>query len=260
MADPCTRTPEIALIDLVSSDSGVHAIDSPVKIKILSLLQDRDLSFDDIVSRCQKAKSTVSVHLKDLYEAGIVGSRPDPVDRRKKVFYLDSFLLGGTARPEREKCPVGIPESIVFPRGASSSVFFRFTLRTIRVSLIREGVSIDPLLHRAGLQVGQAVYQEVADPEFGVFLSNLQAFWKTRDLGRIEVESSDPVVLRIYDCFECVDLPRIGKPACALDAGILTGLFSAWYGNDQAATETSCYAMGNRYCEFVVEEKPPRLV
>ena len=260
MADPCTRAPEVALIDLVSSDSGVHAIDSPVKVRILSLLQDRDLSFDEIVSRCQKAKSTVSVHLKDLSEAGIVGSRPDPVDRRKKVFYLDSFLLGGTTRPERETGPLPLPEGIVFPKGASASVFFRFTLRSIRVSLIREGVSIDPLLHRAGLQVGHAVYQEVADPDFGVFLANLQSFWKTRDLGRIEVESYEPVVLRIYDCYECIDLPRIGKPACALDAGILTALFSAWNGSDQAAIETSCYAMGDQYCEFVVEEKPPRLV
>ena len=47
-------------IELLVTNGGVRAVDSPVRIKILSLLRDRELSFHEIVQETCKAKSTVS--------------------------------------------------------------------------------------------------------------------------------------------------------------------------------------------------------
>jgi len=51
-------------IELFSTTEGIYAINSPVRVKILSMLRKGELSFDELVSLSGKAKSTVSVHLR----------------------------------------------------------------------------------------------------------------------------------------------------------------------------------------------------
>lgn len=246
-------TPVQPLLELVTVDNEVRAIEGRIKVRILSLLSERDMSFEEIVSRCDKAKSTISVHLKDLTGAGIIGYRHDPLDGRRKIFYLKSPLLGDATHPDREKFPYDLGLDRELTPDAAPSALLRFIMRTVRVTLLREGVSIDPLLYRAGLEVGRALYPDVTDPDLDLFLAHIAQFWKTWDLGRIEVIGKDPVILHIFDCFECVDLPLMGKPACAFDRGVLSSLFSQWFGDPRVANETRCYAMGNQYCEFQLD-------
>ena len=52
-------------VRIFASDSGIKAIDSPVKVNILEMLKDGELPFEEIVARSGRAKSTVSVHLRE---------------------------------------------------------------------------------------------------------------------------------------------------------------------------------------------------
>jgi len=61
----------------------------------------------------------------------------------------------------------------------------------------------------------------------------------------------------VYDCFECGDLPQLGRPACAFDSGVLKAVFSRFFESDQQVTETACYAMGDDHCRFLIESKVP---
>ncbi|MCE7698158.1 MAG: winged helix-turn-helix domain-containing protein [Methanobacterium paludis] len=81
-------------IELFATPDSVYAIDSPVRVKILSLLREGELSFDKIAELSGKAKSTVSVHLKKMAKEGIIGSKQDPDDARKKIFFIKSEYLG----------------------------------------------------------------------------------------------------------------------------------------------------------------------
>ena len=69
-------------IELFSTPEGIYAINSPVRVKILSMLRQGELSFDQLVELSGKAKSTVSVHLKRMADEGIIGSKTDPLDAR----------------------------------------------------------------------------------------------------------------------------------------------------------------------------------
>src|SRR5208337_1182068 len=111
--------------------------------------------------------------------------------------------------------------------------------RTIRVSLLNDGIDVDPVLHEAGINVGKALYRRVADEDLNKFLKNIAAFWSAQKLGRIEVESTEPLILLVYDCFECQDLPYLGRPACAFDSGILQSLFSGYYEDPINVKETN---------------------
>jgi predicted hydrocarbon binding protein len=238
--------------ELFATRSGIRAVESPVRMKIVSMLLKKEMSFDDIVASSGKVKSTISVHLKSLVDDGIVSSRADPMDARKKIFFIDSSYLGGLSR--RKKIEKDVEEYITGHALDSDDpfAFFRLMFRTIRVSLLNDGIDLDPVLHKAGGNVGEALYGKVADEDIGRLLEGLATFWSANKLGRLEVKGKEPPVIHVYDCFECQDLPFLGRPACAFDSGILETVFSRHYGGAASVKETNCYAMGDNYCRFEI--------
>jgi len=241
--------------ELFATSDGIQAVGSPVRMKILSMLLEREMGFDEIVASSARAKSTISVHLKSLANDGIMSSKSDPKDSRRKIFYIDSEYLGGLSRRSRLEKDM---EEYISKYALSSDdpfTFFRLVFRTIRVAFLNEGIDLDPVLHEAGENVGRALYAKVANPDLNKLLKTLAAFWKTRRLGRMEVKSFEPLIIHIYDCFECQDLPFLDRPACVFDSGILKAIFSKHYSGPVSVKETNCYAMGNGYCRFVIENK-----
>jgi uncharacterized protein len=247
---PASLRDDLPAVALYSTPAGIRTVRSPVRVKILSVLSTRDLTFDEIVRLSGRAKSTVSIHLRGLEEDGIIGSKTDPHDERKKIFFLLSHSLGnltaGLAADDAADRAGRLADSDD-PFG-----FYRYMFRTIRVSLLAEGINIDPVLFASGNQVGRTLAASLADRRLPVLLEKLGAFWRKHNLGTLEVESLAPLTLRAYDCFECGSLPQLGRPACAFDSGILDALFSAHFKKPQQVEETACYAMGDDHCRFVI--------
>ncbi len=243
-------------IKMFGTPQGINVIDSPIKAKILSILKDGGLSASKIVLLTGKSKSTISAHLKDLLDVGIIDSNPDLVDRRRKIFFIKSRYLG-----DLTSCEMNLEDDIneylksQVTNSEDPFKFFRFIFRTIRVALIEEGVNIDPILHNAGYKVGETFYDKLKDPKTAKFTENVASFWENNMLGRIKVEKLEPLTIRAYDCFECEDLPKIGRPACAFDSGILEAVFSAHYHQKVDVEEIKCYAKGDNYCSFVIKKK-----
>jgi predicted hydrocarbon binding protein/DNA-binding HxlR family transcriptional regulator len=240
-------------VELFSTPKGLYVVDSPIRIKILNLLREKERKFDEIVDLSGKAKSTISEHLKKLYEEGIVDSKIDPEDARKKIFSLKSEYLGELSREKLFKEDLKKYVQSYLESDGSPFEFFRLLFQTMRVSLISQGISVDPILHEAGFQVGETLYPSLKAPDDQKFLENIAQFWDSHQLGRVELKSTDPLVINVYDCFECKGLPYMGKTACAFDSGLLMALFSAHYNKPREVTETKCYATGDDYCQFFVE-------
>jgi uncharacterized protein len=239
-------------IGLFGTEDGIRTVESPVRSAIIRVLNGRELSFQEIVQSTQKAKSTVSAHIRVLLKEGIIGEKPDLADSRRKIFYIRSRFLGELS-PEIlcNDDDQGHMEA-AFLQGGNPSIFYKIMFRTIRVSLMSRGINIDPILREAGFRMGQGLYASIATPDLSTLLDKTVEFWKQHNLGRIVVENYSPVTLIVYDCFECDDLPYLGRPACALDAGILEAVFSGHFGADHMATELRCYAMGDDHCKFVI--------
>jgi predicted hydrocarbon binding protein len=244
-------------IRIFASDAGIKAIDSPVKVNILEMLKDGEMPFEEIVARSGRAKSTVSVHLKDLSDSRIIGSRGDPDDARKKLFFLYSSYLVGASGMDRSlfEAEKNIPAYV--PSGNDTVAFFRFILSTVRITLLSEGISIDPLLHSAGTRVGRRISETVANPKTKELIDNVVDFWDIHALGRVELEKADPLTLNFYECFECRDFPMTGKPACVFESGVLSAIFSDHYGTYHRALETKCCAMGDMCCRFEIRPGKP---
>ena len=247
---PSSRPDDLPAVGLFSTPAGIRTVRSPVRVKILSVLSTRDLTFDEIVRLSGRAKSTVSVHLRGLEQDGIISARTDPEDERKKIFSLRSHALGnltgGIAADD------GADRAGRLIAGDDPFGFYRYMFRTIRVSLLAEGINIDPVLRESGNRVGRTVAANLADRKLPVLLERLRLFWRKHNLGTLEIESLAPLTLRAYDCFECANLPQLGRPACAFDSGILDAVFSDHFKKPQQVDETACYAMGDDHCRFVI--------
>jgi hypothetical protein len=119
---------------------------------------------------------------------------------------------------------------------------------------MNQGVNIDPILHDAGLSVGEVLYDQLQSTKEEYFLQNIANFWETHNLGRVEVKSIKPLIINVNDCFECSGLPQLNRPACAFDTGILEALFSRHYKEEALVQEVKCHAMGSGYCSFIIEK------
>ena len=243
-------------VGLFATPSGIRAVQSPARAKILSVLAEHELPFDEIVRQSGKAKSTVSVQLQGLEHEGIIIGRRNPEDSRKKLFSISSPLVGNLAgvRPDLKETPEGLARLVA---GPDPFRFYRLMFRTIRVSLLSEGINIDPVLRNAGYEVGERIYSALAAPDLEEILERTTKFWTKNNLGTLEVESTGPLVMRVYDCFECGSLPELGRPACAFDSGILQAIFTRHYRKPQQVDETACYAMGDDHCRFVIAPGTP---
>lgn len=244
--------PDNVQIELFATPDGVKAIKSPVRVRILSMLKEGDLSFDDIVKLSGRAKSTVSSHLKAMTRDRIISSRMDPNDARKKIFFIQSEYIGKLQRQQlQEDISAYIQRYIASENDRFE--FFRLIFHTMRISLLTQGVDIDPILHEAGLKVGEALYEKVKDPDMSTFLGNIANFWETHSLGSVEVKEFQPLTISVEDCFECSGLPYLGRPACAFDSGILESLFSLYNNEEIKVKETQCYALGDKACRFIID-------
>jgi hypothetical protein len=124
-----------------------------------------------------------------------------------------------------------------------------------------QGVTIDPVLHLAGLRAGESLYHCVEGSTIEGIVQRMGKLWVNNGLGKIELERKNPLTLNIRDCFECIDLPIKGEPACAFESGVLSSIFSSYYAEHMSAIETRCYAMGSNLCRFELTEQPgPRVM
>lgn len=241
-------------IRICASDRGLVAIDSPLKGKILEILEGGETDFEEIVIRSGRAKSTVSAHLKALTEAGITVSRPDPSDGRRRLFSLNGKIIMRTLALDRDMEWVDRFFPANLPPDATTRDVYSVILTSLRVSLISEGIEMHPLFSRAGRRAGQAIYPLVRDDDTQSFISRVSRFWEIYGLGTLALERADPPTLVIKDCFECAKLPLTGKPECSFGSGMLSALFSAHCGDEREAIEKNCYATGSNLCRFEIWE------
>lgn len=244
-------------IQIFTRDDGsneINVVKSPVKLTILSMLLVNEMDFDDIVKNTGKSKSTVSVHLKSLKEDGLVSSKVNPEDNRKKIFYVNSRKLGEVTSSNYSDLEEIQTKFLVENILEEKDFRFSFLLfHTFRSKLIQEGMNIDPLLLDTGRQLGSAIYEEIKDDDRETFLKNMQTFWENSGLGKLTIDFGDIIEITNTDCFECELLPKVGKPVCFIDVGIIESLMSKHLQKEVDVTEVKCYTMGDDCCKFIVE-------
>ena len=245
----------IQIFTNLDENIGINVVKSPVKLTILEMLRNNEMEFDEIVSNTGKSKSTISVHLKNLREQGLISYKHHPDDNRKKIFYINSKYLGSVNFSEPKEIKETKTDYLIKNLIANDAEFSTLLFHTLKSMLIQEGVNIDPILQSTGNSIGKSIFNDLYDDEINKFLDNLADFWDRKGLGRLTYEITQIIKITTYDCFECKLLPKTGKPACYLDTGIFEGVFTEFFNMPVSVVETQCYTMGDEKCVFEIEPK-----
>ncbi|MHA1448995.1 MAG: V4R domain-containing protein [Candidatus Hodarchaeales archaeon] len=76
----------------------------------------------------------------------------------------------------------------------------------------------------------------------------------------IEIDG-EKAKLRIYGSAYSVGTPKIGEPLCSMIAGEIAGQVQVLLGRYVKVTETACWGLGDKYCDFLIEtsDKEPHM-
>jgi predicted hydrocarbon binding protein/DNA-binding HxlR family transcriptional regulator len=237
--------------DVYSTSTGLKQISNPVRQKILCELQSKDLSLTEIANLTAKAQSTLSVHLDKMVKEGLVASRDDPNDNRRKIFYLTSRPVGSSI-PPREELKIAVGECIVNSVGTPSS-FLKGLIRAIIIGVESMGFNMDPAIHDIGFEIGKALAKDMGSTNIEDLISEVQEFYELHDLGEVCVYSFLPLTIIIRDDYDCSDTPEAGRTICLLNEGVVQSILETKTGKAFRVSNDECFGIGNNYCKFVIE-------
>ncbi len=237
--------------DIYSTSVGLKQVSNPVRQKILNELQRKNLSLSEIAALSGKAQSTLSVHLDKMVKEGLVASRDDPSDNRRKVFYMISRPVGSSVVP-REDLSQAVGETIRSSIGTPAS-FLKGMIRSIILGVEAIGFNLNPVLKDIGRQIGEELSNFMESENLEDLVEEVQDFYKKHELGEVCVYTFLPLTLIIRDDYDCKELPETCNTICLLNEGIIEAILEIKSGVPLKVTETECFGTALNYCKYVVE-------
>jgi len=238
-------------VEIYSTKKGMMAIESPIKNKILQKLAERELTFEELTEVCGKARSTMSVHLNDLLNMGLVYKRVDSRDHRKKYFGLNTDLLVSSKLPvttHYDKILQSMPATIGDRYGFLKSLF-----HLVRSGMESYGVDTSPALKKIGRDVGKTLAPHFKAKTADTLLKEVSEFWESQGLGKVSIVKGDVPTIVVDDCFDCSTMPNIGQTQCSMDEGILEAIIEEKLKVKCSIEEVECYGTGHHHCKFLIK-------
>lgn len=233
-------------IKIYATNKGIKVVDSPIKIQILNLL-DSQISEADIVNETGKSKSTISVHLKNLIDEGIISYKSHPMDRRSKLFYIIAKYIGEIYP---DKIIYKIPE---LDSGINTKEkMFTEIFRQYKSILLGHGLQLEPLEVETGKNVGKKLFSTLEFESFNELIDAISTIFENLELGHIKLGSDDPLILKNYECIECKQL-QYNMTLCNITKGILKGIFEEYYQKEVSIEEVECISKYDDCCTFLIE-------
>ncbi|RAP52601.1 MAG: hypothetical protein BZ138_02880 [Methanosphaera sp. rholeuAM270] len=235
-------------IKIYSTNKGIKVVDSPIKIQILNILEGQ-VSEADIVKHVGKSKSTISVHLKNLIEEGIISFKSHPLDRRSKLFYIVAEYIGEI-----------YPNQIIYQMPEINSPLsdkeklFTEVFRQYKSILLMHGLQLEPLEVKAGVKIGKSLYSTLSFQNFDELIKAIVDKFEQLGMGHIKVSSDNPLILKNKSCCECEDM-QYNLPICNITKGILKAIFEEYYEMEVSIEEVECISKYDDCCSYLIETK-----
>ena len=208
-------------------------------------------SFDELVEKSMKAKSTISVHLNDLKELNLIQEKTFPNDKRKKYFVLNAIYLAYSQTPLNNHYNTQMDICISILNGDS---FKEKLFCALRYGMEAYGIDPKPILKTLGNDIGTRIGPELKSRSLGGILEELSVFWTEHELGEMTILNGDQTAISVIDCYHCGKMPDVGKTLCSMDEGIIEGVLSSKLKSGFRVREIECYGTGHNNCKFVIEK------
>jgi predicted hydrocarbon binding protein/biotin operon repressor len=229
------------------------------RLKIVELLSEKELTNSQLARMLDLSKPTISHHMKLLLDAGIVKiSRTEHEGHgiQMKFYSVNPNILSIASINENklmEQISKEVQEALTASINGSDSEGNIALLRLIKSTILKTGIDMDKPFYDAGYNIGTNVIAEqikASTREFAI--QELAKIWKELKLGKIEIKGEN--LIRVKDCYQCGNMPNLGKTLCPSDAGIIAGVLDTICQKRYSVKETKCWGTGYDFCEFEIEE------
>jgi len=242
-------------LKIYSKSGSVTTVRNPVRNKILQLLSDEgSVSFTRIIEFTGLSKSTISGYVSSLEDGGLIMATQDPVDGRKKNYVLTAALIGSIT-PTSHNGSAEFRELIRQAYTHYEKIDYKLILpHIIKLALSEAGININPILLRGGEVLGETIAVYLVADTLEKTLANVVEFWHHYGFGEVKLKSSAPLQIEIYQCYECMIMPKGSGKNCVISKGMLEAIFSAFYRESVSVEEIQCMTENNEYCCMEISE------
>ena len=110
----------------------------------------------------------------------------------------------------------------------------------------------DEVKFKVGEQIGKQLAKLFESNELEPLIEEIKEFWLYHGFGEIRDfhKEGEKYKVRVYECYECKDMPNMGKPVCKVDEGVFTSILTIKLKRQFMVEEIQCMAMGCGFCEF----------
>ncbi|OED30847.1 hypothetical protein NL43_00605 [Methanosphaera sp. WGK6] len=233
-------------IKIYSTTKGIKIVDSPIKIQILNILEGQ-VSEAEIVKTTGKSKSTISVHLKNLIDEGIISFKSHPLDRRSKLFYIYADYIGEIFP---DKLIYKLPE--IENEIMSQEQLYIEMFRQFKSILLVHGLQLEPLEVATGQRIGENIYKTFKYSNLEELVELIKEKFSELNLGQIKISSFEPLIFKNSGCHECFKL-QYNLPTCNVTKGILKGIFEKHFEKEISVEEVECISKYDDCCTFIID-------
>jgi signal transduction histidine kinase len=150
--------------------------------------------------------------------------------------------------------PLDVPQIFDYDRPTLRGTVPIELYRAVRLLAFRE--TVGSKISAAILQVsGRSVARKMGVHGVPETIDALRGFGLARIT--IEEQTDDRLVLSAEECATCSGLPNIGEPLCYFETGFLAGGLDGALAERVRATETRCWGLGDRICQWEMGPAKP---
>lgn len=238
------------IFDIYSTPKGLVQVSNPVRRQILQQLSVSDLSLTDISNITKKAQSTLSVHLDKMVCEGLVISRDDPADCRRKIFSLSSRLMARSRDVNAEG--IDAYRKTLAQITEPGSNMFKTMMRALIVGAEGSGLCIGPTMRHMGRGMGKAFSGTASSSKIEDIISEIQEFYEKNGIGEVCVYTFMPLTIIVrdnYDVTQCA-----AESISMFSQGFFVKVLEELTKKNYRIASSECFGAGNNYSKFVIEQ------
>jgi sugar-specific transcriptional regulator TrmB/predicted hydrocarbon binding protein len=126
---------------------------------------------------------------------------------------------------------------------------------TIGTWIESTGIDTEDVLVDLGKEIGKQISGKLKSKSKDRLLKELQRYWKNNNLGKVEIESKDPLIITMENHMNCRESPHIAKSLCSFVKSSISTIVEDKLGASCKVKKMSCPEGGKTMCRLELDIK-----